>query len=79
MSNAILALEDCGGDKNGRAFDVRTRGGAFAGIISERYSTGIVQVYFNSSCTKGSQRKFRSVNEAAEFMVARRIKKGYAV
>ena len=58
--------------------NVRTRGGAFAGIISHRYN-GVTRVWFNSTATLGSARKFKSIQEAAEFIYSRRIKKGWRV
>ena len=71
------ALELAGHIKDvGQSFEVRTKGGAFAGIISERFKTGVVQVYFNTTATKGSARKFRSIQEALNFIHDRRVKKG---
>ncbi len=71
-------LEQAGATKEGISFDVRTRGGAFAGIISHRYN-GVTRVWFNSTATRGSARKFRSIQEAAEFIYNRRVKKGWRV
>lgn len=79
MTNAaILQLDWAGATKEGRAFDVKTRGGAFAGIISEHYGK-YVRVYFNSNATRGSARKFKSIPEAVDYIIARRIKKGWGV
>ena len=61
----------------GQSWQVHTKSGAFAGIVSERFKTGLVKVYFNGNCTKGSARKFTSVQQALEFIHARRIKKGF--
>lgn len=61
----------------GQSFDVRTRGGAFAGIVSERFESGKCKVYFNRTATRGSARKFSSVQEAVGFIHARRVKKGW--
>ncbi len=73
------SLELAGHIKNlGQSFDVRTKGGAFAGVVSERFKTGDVKVYFNGSATRGSARKFASVQEAINFIHARRVKKGWA-
>jgi hypothetical protein len=74
----MLALDYAGADKTGRSFQVFTRQGAFAGIISERYGKGC-KVYFNFSCTKGSARTFPDVHAAADYIIARRIKKGWRV
>ncbi|MFO7788470.1 MAG: hypothetical protein R6W87_12010 [Halospina sp.] len=60
----------------GQSFEVRTKNGAFAGIVSERFKTGNVKVWFNSTATRGSARKFTSVQGALDFIHARRIKKG---
>ena len=62
----------------GQSFEVRTQGGAFAGIVSERFKTGACKVWFNSTATRGSARKFSSVQEAVNFIHARRVKKGWA-
>jgi hypothetical protein len=74
----MLALDYAGADKNAQAFDVFTRHGAFAGVIVERYGKGC-KVYFNSNCTKGSGRIFSNVHAAADYIIARRIKKGWRV
>lgn len=60
----------------GQSFEVRTKSGAFAGIISERFKSGNVKVWFNSTATRGSSRKFTSVQSALDFIHARRVKKG---
>lgn len=61
----------------GQSWDVFTKTGAFAGVISERFKSGVVKVYFNSTATKGSARKFYSVQDALEFIHQRRLKKGF--
>lgn len=75
----MLQIDYTGATKEGRSFDATTRTGAFAGIIAENYKTGVVRVYFNSTATKGSARKFRSIQEAAGYIIERRIKKGWRV
>lgn len=59
------------------AFDVKTRRGAFCGIIVKKATCW--RVYFNMTGTKGSARKFPSAEAAIAFIVARRLKKGWAV
>lgn len=73
----MFALDDAGGDKTGRAIEVRTARGGFAGIIVENYGRS-VRVYFNSTATRGSARKFASVPAALEYLHDRRVKKGWA-
>jgi hypothetical protein len=69
---------DIAGSHEGRvAYDVRTPKGTFAGVISDQKG-GYVRVYFNSTATKGSKRKFADRSEALEFIHARRVKKGWA-
>jgi hypothetical protein len=74
----MLALDYAGATKTGRAFDVFTRHNAFAGMIVERYGKGC-KVYFDSNCTKGSAKLFADVHAAADYIIARRIKKGWRV
>lgn len=62
----------------GQSFEVRTKGGAFAGVVSERFKTGACRVWFNSTATRGSDRKFASVQDAVAFIHDRRVKKGWA-
>ena len=73
------SLDLCGHIKNvGQSFEVTTKGGAFAGIVSERFKTGTVKVWFNTTATRGSARKFTSIQEALEFIHSRRVKKGWS-
>jgi hypothetical protein len=74
----MLALDYAGANEKGQAFDVFTRQGAYAGLIVERYGKGC-KVYFNRSCTRGSARTFPDVHAAADYIIARRIKKGWRV
>jgi hypothetical protein len=74
----MLALVETGQTGKGRTFEVRTRYGSFAGKIVEWYGK-YCQVYFNSSCSRGSTRKFADVQAAADYIIARRIKKGWRV
>lgn len=74
----MFQLSWAGESKEGRAFDVLTSNGAFAGIIVENYGRH-TEVYFNTSATKGSKRKFQNVTEALEFIYQRRLSKGFKV
>ena len=58
------------------AFDVHTKRGAFAGIISKQ-KTGVWKVYFNTTATKCSARKFATGADALQFIYDRRAKKGW--
>lgn len=72
-------LQLAGGDKTGKSWEVSIPStGQFAGIVSERYGKS-VRVWFNGSATRGSQRKFASVDEAVKFIHDRRVKKGWTV
>jgi len=62
-----------------KSFDVKTRTGAYAGLIALSNSGDFWRVYFDSNCTKGSQRKFSSVEDAISYIEARRIKKGWKI
>ena len=75
----ILALEIAGATKDGWSFDVRTKRGSFAGIVSENFHSGIVRVYFNSTATRGSARKFKNINDALGYIIERRQKKGWEI
>ena len=59
----------------GQSFEIRTKNGAFTGIISERFKTGLFKVWFNSSATRGSARKFRSFEDALNFIHERRTQR----
>ena len=74
----MFGLDLVGHDKTGRSLDVRLPGGAFCGIVSERYGKHC-KVWFNGNATRGSARKFENIEAALEFIRARRIKKGWAV
>lgn len=73
-----FCLEEAGATKEGRSFDVRTRRGAFAGVIAEHYGKG-TRVYFNSTATRGSKRVFSTIEAAIEYIYERRVKKGWSV
>jgi len=60
------------------AFDVKTRRGAFCGIIAQS-KQGDWRVFFNMTATKGSQRRFPSAQDAIRFIYDRRVKKGWGV
>jgi hypothetical protein len=72
----MLELVNAGGNKTGQAFDLFTRHGKYAGMIVQDYAKGC-KVYFDSNCSKGSARTFATVQAAADFIVTRRIKKGW--
>jgi len=58
-------------------FDVTTKTGAYRGLVV-RKPKGHWVVYFDSNATRGSARKFPTVNAALDFMVDRRAKRGMA-
>lgn len=60
------------------AFDVKTRKGAFCGVIVQS-KRGDWKVFFNMTATKGSQRRFPSPEAAVSFIHARRVKKGWGI
>ena len=67
-------LENAGCYKGRESFDITTKGGAYCGIIADA-ADGTVRLYFNSTATKGSKRKFASRLDALEFMHQRREKR----
>ena len=72
-------LHIAGGNKTGRSWEVSIPGtNQFVGIVSERYGK-FVKVWFNASATRGSSRKFASVDEAVKFIHDRRVKRGWTV
>jgi hypothetical protein len=60
------------------AFTIHTRRGGFAGYVTSN-KDGRWDVWFNANCTKGSKRKFPSVDAAILYIRDRRIKKGWGV
>lgn len=74
----MFELVNAGGDKNGRAFDIFTSKGKFAGMITEVYGKKIT-VYFDSNASKGSKRNFATIQAALDFIFSRRISKGWSV
>jgi hypothetical protein len=66
-------LDGCGVE----AFDVTAKSGAYRGLVV-RQPKGHWAVYFNSDASRGSARKFASIDAALEFMTDRRAKKGWA-
>lgn len=60
------------------AFDITTRRGAFCGIVAQT-TKGDWKVFFNMTATKGSQRRFPSIEDAVKFVYDRRVKKGWGV
>ena len=73
----MMQLENAGSHEGKFAYDVRTKSGAFAGVIAEGKHS--VRVYFNSNATRGSQRKFANVEAAFAYIVERRVKKGWGI
>lgn len=74
----MFAVEKIGGDETGTAYDIRTRRGGFAGVVSVK-TDGTARVYFNSNATRGSARKFTNITVALDYIYDRRIKKGWGV
>lgn len=74
----MLQVISNGGMNGAESFDVFTRNNRFAGVITKKAS-GICRVYFNSTATRGSARKFKTVFDAVAFIYGRRIKKGWGV
>ena len=71
----MLYQLDTAGYHDGRfAYDVRTRNGAYAGIIIER--KGWVQLGFDGRANRTSARKFASISAALDYMHARRERRG---
>lgn len=79
MTYTTFALEYAGHDSktSSFAYDLKTRGGVYAGTIVETPKG--TRVYFNSTATRGSARRFANVQAASEYMYQRRIKKGWGV
>lgn len=65
-------LDGCGID----AFDVTAKSGAYRGLVVRKPAGWVV--YFDSNATRGSARKFPTINAALDFMADRRAKKGWA-
>lgn len=72
----IYSLDIAGAVKSDISFDVHSRNGAFAGIIAWKGTKGFAKVYFNTTATRGSARKFPSIEAALDFIHARRISRG---
>ena len=72
--NAILSLTSAGPG----SFDLYTRTGGYAGLIASR-NDGTYRVYFDSNASRGSACKFANLTAALEYIIARRIKKGWRV
>lgn len=60
-----------------KSYDVHTSRGGFAGVIAWNPKRDDYAVYFNSTCSRGSKRRFKTVNDAVQFIRDRRIKKGW--
>lgn len=74
----MFEVDRIGGDETGTSYDIRTRGGCFAGIISVK-NDGTARVYFNSTATRGSTRKFMGLAGAINYIYDRRVKKGWKI
>lgn len=66
-ANEIYSLNDA----SIQAWDVFTSKGRFAGLIVTK-KDGTLRHYYNSNGTKGSTRKFKSINEALDNVRRRR-------
>ena len=78
MKKTVLnySLQVAGSNKVGISWDVTIpETGQFVGLLSQRPSH--VKVYFNANCTRGSLKKFDSLEEAIQFIHNRRIKRGW--
>lgn len=67
MTNEIYSLSEAGI----QAWDVFTSKGRFAGLIVTK-KDGTLRHYYNMDGTKGSARKFKSINEALDNVRRRR-------
>ena len=57
-------------------FDIFTKRGAYAGLVAKKRDGYVL--YWNGNATRGSKRKFATMQDALEFMHQRRVKKGWA-
>lgn len=62
-----------------KSYDVFTSKGGFAGVIAWNPKRDQHRVYFNTTCSRGSKRWFKSLDDAVNFIRDRRIKKGWHV
>lgn len=69
MTNQIFCLESAGT----QAWDVFTKKGAYAGLVVTK-PDGTLRHRYNSSGTKGSARKFQSIDEVLENIANRRTR-----
>lgn len=75
-----FSLDVVGGDaKIGISYEVRTNKGGFAGIVSHNFKNDRIRVWFNSNATRGSAKKFASIEDALDYIYNRRINKGWYV
>lgn len=58
-------------------FDLTTKHGAYAGLIIGKKDHW--RVYFDGNATKGSAKKFATAHDAMEYLVQRRLKKGWTI
>lgn len=69
MTNEIFSLENAGI----KCWDVFTNRGRYAGLIVTK-SDGTLRHYYDSNASKGSAKKFSSIEEALDNVRARRAK-----
>lgn len=62
-----------------KSFDVWTSTGRFAAVIGWNKKRDDYSVFFNSNATRGSKRRFKSVDDAVTFVRERRVKKGWSL
>jgi hypothetical protein len=60
------------------AFDLHNSRKSYCGTIAQS-KKGDWRVFFNMTATKGSQRRFPTIQDAVAFIRDRRIKKGWGV
>lgn len=60
-------------------FDVWTSNKRYAGLICQSNDRRHYNVFFDSNATRGSKRNFKSVDDAVEYIKARRLKKGWSI
>ncbi len=56
------------------AYDIFSKSGRFCGVMA-RDSKGY-KLYWNSSCSRGSKRRFQTQEAALDFLHNRRVSKG---
>ena len=70
-------LQVIGASKIGRSWEMTIpKTGQFVGIITERFGKPF-KVWFNANATRGSLRKFQTMDDAVAFIHNRRIQRGW--